>query len=353
MNDPPADHSAFRDTVWQRYRCNFPRHVLGVARHLQADIMHTLAVRHGHRQLRLAFEPWVSLAGGNGRRLGEIADLLGISRQAANQAANQVEAAGLIRRVADASDGRARRVVLTEKGKRVRRQGVEAANRAQRELAQLVGERHLQPCLSALAELHAALDLPPVPDGSAQLGGLLPRLADYINHRLMELTRQRGHTGLKLSHGQALTLIGPEGGRIQQIAAIQQVSKQAISAIATELQALGYLTQTRDPADARHKLLQFTARGRQLIGDSVAAVDQLETEFGAALGPARFAMVRATLHRLYDALQLEAAVFETKDTDADTLLQMARELVQQLGPASAGTLGRLLLSSTQAQTHSR
>ena len=94
------------------------------------------------------------------------------------------------------------------------------------------------------------------------MGALLPRLSDYSLQRLMELTRDKGHPGLKLSFGQVLTMIGPSGGRIQQMASIHDVSKQAISAIATELELLGYLRRETDPQDARQLGASFYQPGR-------------------------------------------------------------------------------------------
>ena len=177
------------------------------------------------------------------------------------------------------------------------------------------------------------------------MGGLLPSLADYIMQRLMELTRAKGHPGLKLPFGQVLTLIGPAGGRIQQIATIQDVSKQAISVIATELETLGYLKRHADQLDARQIVLHFTAMGKTLIGDSVASVDELENEFATIIGKAALKRMNATLHERYRGLQLEQDIFE-KSGGADIGL-LAQQLQQQLGDRGSQTLARLLLTPSK------
>ena len=174
------------------------------------------------------------------------------------------------------------------------------------------------------------------------MGGLLPRLADYILQRLMELTSGKGHPGLKLCFGQVLTLIGPSGGRIQQMAATHDVSKQAISAIATELEELGYLQRDTDPVDARQIVLTFTTRGETLIADSVISVGELEAEFAAIIGQAAFKRLRNTLHDLYRGLGLEQEIF-AKNGPADIGL-LAHQLQQQLGEQGSRALARLLLS---------
>ena len=99
------------EDVQERYRDNFARHLLGITLYVQSEIMHNLTEEHGHTGLRLQFEPYISIIGAHGARLSDIADLLGISRQAANQTANQIEAAGYVRREAEPRDGRAKLLV--------------------------------------------------------------------------------------------------------------------------------------------------------------------------------------------------------------------------------------------------
>ncbi|MEZ5501395.1 MAG: MarR family transcriptional regulator [Halioglobus sp.] len=335
------------DAVWNRYRHNFSRHLLGVARYLQASMMNTLREECGHGNLRLGFTPYIMLIGEQGRRLTDIADVLGISRQACNQAVKQIEAAGYIARNPDPVDGRAKQLSLTPRGVRLRADGVRIVSRLDREFMWLAGEPSIVDTSKSLAKIYHHLGLGMTRRGAnaapgVAMGALLPGLADYILLRLMELTRDKGHPGLKLSFGQVLTLIGPGGGRIQQIAATQDVSKQAISAIATELEELGYLQRDADPLDARQLVLQFTDRGLDLIADSVASVDQLEAEFAAIIGKAALKRMTGTLHVVYRGLQLEQDIFEGNGT-ADIGL-LARQLQQQLGDHASQALARLLLT---------
>ena len=338
--------------VWQRYRGNFSRHLLGVARHLQNQSMHALQQECGHRNLRLGFAPYIALIGTQGMRLTELATLLGISRQACNQAANQVESAGYIMRKSDSRDGRAKLLVLTAQGMRLREDGRRIAAGLDAQLLAIVGEHALADATKTLDSIYRGL--PPgashqetAGDPVASMGELLPRLTDYVLERLMELTAVQGHHGLKLSFGQVLTLIGPSGGRIQEIAAIQDVSKQAISAIATELEFLGYLRREADPEDARQLVLLFTDRGRALIADSVESVDQLQAEFAAIAGKAALQRLCATLHSLYSALQLEREIFE-HNASVDLGL-LAKQLQQQLGTEGSQALGQLLLRTPKVK----
>jgi len=332
-----------------RYRHEFSRHLLGVARYLQTRMMDTLQKECGHSDLRLGFAPYITLIGEGDKRLTDLAEILGTSRQACNQAVKQVEAAGYIERRADPTDGRAKRLALSPAGVRLRSDGVRIVARLDGQFASIVGDARLTDAGKSLRKIyqHLSLGLTAQDNSSATdaiVGGLLPRLSDYTLQRLMELTRKKGHPDLKLSFEQVLTHIGPSGGRIQQMAAVHDVSKQAISAIATELEELGYLQRDPDPLDARQLVLQLTPHGKQLIVDSVASGKELEHEFAAIIGGTEFKRVNETLRGLFEGLGLEQEIFETNGL-ADIGL-LAHQLQQQLGKQGSQELARLLLSST-------
>jgi DNA-binding MarR family transcriptional regulator len=328
----------------QKYRDNFARHILSISLYLQSEIMNALTLKHGHSQLRINFEPYIAIAGDKGARLSDIAQMLGISRQAANQIANQIEAAGYLMRTPDPSDGRAKLLTPTPQTKALLKQGAREAQRLQQQFAGFVGDQDLQQATASIAELDNALGLL-LPFEQAQtspLAALLPRLSDYITNRLLTLTMSRGHKGLKPNFGSVLTAIGPGGGRIQQIANARDVSKQAISATVSELEDLQYIVRRPDPQNARQVVLMFTDRGKQLIADSIAAVGELEAEFSAYLGKARLSQMQNVLARIYRSLLLEEDIFG--HADSDDIGVLARQLTRKLGDEGAKALARLILS---------
>ena len=338
-------NSTLAFAMQQRYRDNFARHILSITLYLQSEIMNALTLRHGHSQLRINFEPYIAIAGEKGARLSDIAQMLGISRQAANQAANQIEDAGYLMRTPDPSDGRAKLLTPTPRTKALLKQGVREAQRLQQQLAGFVGDSELQQTTASVAKLDKALGLllPFEQLDTSPLAGLLPRLSDYITNRLLELTMSRGHAGLKRSFSAVLTSIGPSGGRIQQMANAQDVSKQAISATVSELEDLQYITRRPDPEDARQVVLMFTERGKALIADSIAAVDDLEAEFCEHLCTARIEQIKDVMARIYRSLHLEEDIFGHADSnDIDVL---ARQLTRKLGDEGAKALARLILSA--------
>jgi len=334
---------------WDRYRDNFSRHLLGVARYLQTHMMYTLQQQCGHDNLRLGFSPYITLLGEGDKRLTDLAKILGISRQACNQAVKQIKHAGYIEHTTNPMDGRSKQLTLSARGLKLRRDGLRIVAQMDKQFANMVGATAIADTSRSLWKIYQGLHLGLTPNDDTfsvpvVMAGLLPRLADYTLQRLMELTRAKGHPGLKLSFGQVLTLISPAGGRIQQIAAIQDVSKQAISAIATELEALGYLQRQTDPMDARQIVLRFTTLGETLIADSVASVDALANEFGEIIGKSALKRMNSTMRELYRGLQLEHDIFEP---GTDDIGQLAQQLQQQLGDHGSQALARLLLSPSR------
>lgn len=311
--------------------------------------MHALTEKLGYRDLRLSYEPFITLVGDNGARLSELAAWLGISKQAANQTANQIERAGYIARTPDPADGRAKIVVLTTAGRKLISEGSALIGEVEQECIDLLGKRRISRLSKHLAALYSGLELPRLRVAAAKdlppimLGGIAPRIADYMMQRLMHLTSASGHPQLKMSYAQVLTLIGPEGGRIQQMARIQEVSKQAVSAVATKLEHLGYIQRAADPQDARQVLLQLTDEGWRLLAHSVAAVDALEQEITLHLPASDLTELKLVVAKLYGALHLEEEVFEPSYAPLTADLQtLASQLRNQLGRKDSAELARLL-----------
>lgn len=348
---------AIRADYWSRYRNNMPRHMIALSRHIQSGLLKELMNTCGHPGLKLQFEPFITLVGEQGARITELADQLAVSKQAINQSVNQVEAAGYLHRLPDPLDGRAKKVMLTPRGRQVLEDGAELMREVEEELQLLIGKKQLTRFTYNLYRFYKSLGLP-LPGlsmpGSA-IGWLLPRLSDYILRRLMELTRQRGHRELKMSFSQVLIFAGSEqsrvpGGRIQEIARVNGVSKQAIGAIATELQLQGYLKRKSDPLDGRQIQLLLTTQGEQLIEDSAASIVELEQEISDQLGENILNELKMDSLELYQALHLEQDVFGPATATArPDLVALAARLHLQLGRSNARALADVLINITEIE----
>ena len=292
----------------------------------------------------MSFEPYISMIG-DGCRLTELAERLSISKQSCNQSANQLEKAGYIQRIADPLDGRGKIVVLTRQGKTLVKDGYKVITAITAEIDPLIGTNKLTTLTETLLKLARGLSLPSFEHANSVdiepmlLGTLLPRCSDYVMQRLMHLTIAKGHPGLKMSHGTVLTLIGSKSAHIRDIAKIQAITKQAVSAIVKDLEGLGYVARKPDPDYPRQNLLLLTERGSQLIADSVDSVKEVELEFEAILGSRALGQLKSISKELFLALELEAEFQAASTTD---LPQLARQLKLQLSEQEVKKLMSLL-----------
>lgn len=89
--------------------------------------------------------------------LGRLAELLDVTKQAAQQTVDDMEAAGLVERTPDPDDGRRKRIALTGRGRRVRAIAVGVSAEIERE----IGERDaaaMQRALLGMVERHGDLE---------------------------------------------------------------------------------------------------------------------------------------------------------------------------------------------------
>jgi DNA-binding MarR family transcriptional regulator len=78
--------------------------------------------------------------------------------------------------------------------------------------------------------------------------------------------------------------VGLQGSRLTDLAASAGMSKQAMGDLVTQCEAWGIVQRTRDPTDARARLVCFTPAGFEWLGAFAQAVAQTEAEFCQEVG---------------------------------------------------------------------
>ena len=310
----------------------------------------------GYHDLRPSFGGLLSLLWTEPRPLSSLAEPLAISKQACSQLVMLAERVGYIERRPAPDDRRAKVVALSPAGRALVQHAIDGIRELEAVYAQQLGGDVYQDLTRSLAALFEGLCLPTHGDGglraeASRSAGVLPVISVRIQRDLMEATAARGHGGLKLSHGQVLPLIGPDGARVHQIARLHGVTRQAISATSQDLEALGYLRREPDPRDRRGVVLRLTPAGRRLIEDSVRALDGLDEQLRGILGPRRFARLERAARELYQALHLEDEVFEgAASAQTRGIEGLALSLHQRLGDRDAARLAALLESEVRRKT---
>ena len=133
------------------------------------------------------------------------------------------------------------------------------------------------------------------PEATAPLARLLGlagrRLADDLRARL----RAAGFDDGRPAHDAVFANVPPEGIRLTDLAERAGITKQAMSELVVDLERLGYVSRSKDPADGRARLITFTTRGWASVDAALDAFGAIEGELARRLGAERLRDLRHTL----------------------------------------------------------
>lgn len=107
------------------------------------------------RRAHTSLLPHIAL---EGTRITEIAERMGITKQAVSQLVDELEQQGVLARVADPDDARAKRVVFTERGRRGLFEGLSVLRQLEQELAEQIGKEPMRRLRAALLAIHDQLE---------------------------------------------------------------------------------------------------------------------------------------------------------------------------------------------------
>lgn len=100
---------------------------------------------------------------------------------------------------------------------------------------------------------------------------------------------------LRPAHFRLLRFPGPDGLRPTELARRLGTTKQAINPLVNDLESWGYVARHPDPEDQRGRVLRLTDRGWQLLDTIRALHAEIERDWEARLGPARYRAFREAL----------------------------------------------------------
>ena len=134
--------------------------------------------------------------------------------------------------------------------------------------------------------------------GRRNIGVLLQQLARDFERRTRTALQARGHTELLPSHQVVFASLGRSGARLTALAHQAGMTKQAMGQIVDDLEQLGYVERTPDPADGRAKIVRFTPAGLDIVCDAAEVLDGIWSEYSALLGSQELDQLQETLHKL-------------------------------------------------------
>ena len=103
---------------------------------------------------------------------------------------------------------------------------------------------------------------------------------------------------LRMSHVRVLSAVPPDGINVTQLARHAGMTKQGCGQFVTYLSGTGHVSTAPDPADGRVRLVHRSVTGDRVMDRVYAALDRIEREFAAEVGPRRFATFKQVMAEL-------------------------------------------------------
>jgi len=130
------------------------------ARLLDERALERVSQRKGWPRLRRSHTSLLPHIDLEGTRITDLAERLGVTKQAASQLVDDLEAVGVLAREPDADDARARRVVFTRLGREGLLEGLALLRDMESELARSIGDESMHGLRRALVAILATLQHP-------------------------------------------------------------------------------------------------------------------------------------------------------------------------------------------------
>lgn len=327
-----------------------------MTRDVQLRLAQALAAS-GHHGLRPSYAPLLERVREGSLPIGRIAADVGVSPQAASRTARSLEELGYVARTASATDGRSKLVTLTQRGRSLLECAHGTFEACERSYALLVGPAPVERIVRDLEVLHFGLGLTPqtgavVPAPGPRSIGTSVLVTLHATLGVRRALASRGHGALRPSHLELLLTVGPGGGRVGDAARALRISRQAVSAMVSDLGDLGYLRRHADSTDGRAVIVIPTARGATVLDEMDAVNGEVEENARVALGAARWTRLQRDLAGLAEAITATAPLGEpggrpgrpvaaTPSSSLD-VPRLAAWLRERLGVADAARLGTLL-----------
>ena len=116
------------------------------------------------------------------------------------------------------------------------------------------------------------------------VGKLARQLSRDFSDRALKKLREHGYDNLTPFHTTLISNLDVEGTRLSTLAERAEMSKQAMSQIANDLEKQGYITRSPDPADKRAALILFTDAGWEFLQVAYDLKLEIESEYSQIIG---------------------------------------------------------------------
>lgn len=282
------------------------------------------ALAAGYTGLKLSHAMILPQISAKGSRIIDIARSQAVSKQAIGQIANELEQLGFIEKTPDHQDKRSKKLILAERGITLVRLSAGFMREVDQELAQLISADsfHQLQQLSQLLFKQLKLKYPDVGQYTPEINTQLPlivhvsSISAWLDLTLKDINGQQGHPPLKRSYWHVLEKITQKGIRINDLAEMNGISKQAVSQLANDIEKAGYISRIDDPSDKRSRQLVLTDKGRLLITHTLTATQDVEQQIEKVIGTDNFRQLKECLRHYVQCSQ-------QNNSNPDTQIQVA------------------------------
>jgi DNA-binding MarR family transcriptional regulator len=128
------------------------------------------------------------------------------------------------------------------------------------------------------------------------IGRLLSNALRQFEARVIELLAHAGHDEITAHHINATRHLDVDGTRLTEMARRAAVTKQSMSELVVQLEALGIVARKPDPLDGRARIVHFTPNGLVWLNDFRQAVERAENEMADRIGSASLREIKEALN---------------------------------------------------------
>lgn len=128
--------------------------------------------------------------------------------------------------------------------------------------------------------------------------GLLTIARDLVQDELMDGLVEDGYEAIREGHGCVFGNLSPEGDRLTDLAERARLTKQAVGEVVADLERLGYVKRSPDPADGRAKIISLTPRGAEVQAAGRRIMEAVEARWAERYGAERVAVLRGLLEEI-------------------------------------------------------
>jgi DNA-binding MarR family transcriptional regulator len=141
----------------------------------------------------------------------------------------------------------------------------------------------------------------------ADLGVMAGRLLFAVQGELFDRLHAEGFDDIAPRHGVVLAYLRLDGVRATDLARRSGQLKQVVGVIVDDLEKLGYVERTPDPADRRAKLIVPTERGRAQMDAATRIMADIMDRHARHLGVDEFERFLADFQKIVDHQRIAAA----------------------------------------------